>query len=106
MSTAQNTVLKSVSGKSAAQVLEENKARYQALIERRQRLQVELEAAARQLREAQDEAERDFGTRDIDALRAMYAKREEENEQKVAQFVQDLDALEAALVEVERQLAS
>lgn len=104
MSTANNTAIKA--GKSTAQILEESKARHQALAERRQRLQVELEAAARQLEEAESEAEREFGTRDLNELRELYAKREEENERKVSEFVSALDALEASLAEVERQLAN
>lgn len=105
MSTT-NTALKPAPAKTAAQVLEENKARYQSLAERRQRVQVELEAAARQLEEAQNEAERDFGTRDLAELRNLYTQREQENERLVTEFVSELDALEASLAEVERQLAS
>jgi len=101
-----NSGVKAVGTKGAAHLLEEHKARHAALTERRQRVQVELEAAARQLEEAQAEAERDFGTRDLAELRALYAQREQENERKVSQFIDDLNALEASLADVERQLAS
>ena len=107
MSIIKNTAsLKSVGSPSTAQLLEEHKARHQTLTERRQRVQVELETAARQLEEAQSEAERDFGTRDLAELRNLYTEREQENERKVSQFIEDLNALEAALAEMERQLAS
>lgn len=107
MSTVTNTAgLKAVGTKSTAQVLEEQKARHAALAERRQRAQVEMEHSARQLEEAQEEAEREYGTREVPALRTLFTEREQENERKVAQFIEDLNALEAALVEVERQLAA
>lgn len=107
MSTVKNAAaLRSVGSPSTAQLLEEHKARHQTLTERRQRVQVELETAARQLEEAQTEAEREFGTRDLAELRNLYTQREQENERKVAQFIEDLNALEAALAEVERQIAS
>lgn len=106
MSTTASVASVNVGGKSTAQILEEAKTRHQRLADRRQRVQVELEAAARQLEEAQDEAEREFGTRDLEALRELYAQREKENEQKVQEFVANLDELETALNEVEGQLAT
>lgn len=92
--------------KTSAQILEENRGRHQSLLERKQRVEVELRAAGHQLAEAQAEAQRDFGTSDLDALRTLYATREQENADKVSAFVAGLDALEQELADVERQLAS
>lgn len=92
--------------RSAAQRLEEQKSRFQALTERKNRLQVELETAARQFAEAQAEAQREFGTGDLDELRALYATSERENEERVAKFTADLDAIEKVLADTEAQLAS
>jgi len=107
MSTIRSAaVAKPTATKSAAQILEEQKARYQALIERRTKVFVELEPAGRQLEEAEAEAEREFGTRDLAQLRKMYLEREQENERRVNEFLQSLETLEQELAEVERQLAS
>jgi hypothetical protein len=102
-----STPLKSATPvKSAAQLLEEQKTRYDALVRRRTTVQVELEAANRQYTEAQEEAKKEFGTGDLDALRALYVQSEAENERKVRQFAQELDALETAVGDAEQQLAS
>jgi hypothetical protein len=92
-------------GASAAQRLEEAKARHRELIERRARVQAEFEAASRQLEQARQEAVEQFGTGDLDALRKMYVERERENEQAVEQFVRALNEREAALREAEAALA-
>jgi hypothetical protein len=92
--------------KSAAQQLEEQKARHQALVQRRTKVQVELESAARQYAEAQAEAQREFGTGDLEELRALYLRSEAENERAVQQFAKELDALETAVADAEQQLVS
>jgi hypothetical protein len=101
-----STVLKPATNKTAVQQLEEQKARHSALIQRRTKVQVEIEAASRQYAEAQEEAVREFGTGNLDALRELYLKNEAENERRVSQFIKDLDALENAIADTEQQLAS
>lgn len=92
--------------KNAAQLLEEQKTRFQTLLNRRTAVQVELATAERQLKEAGDEAEEEFGTRDIGQLRELFSSRETDNARKVQEFIGNLDALEAGLKEVEARLAS
>ena len=87
-------------------LLEQGKARHQKLAQRLTKVQVEVETATRQLRDAQEEAQREFGTSDLNSLRALYEQREADNARMVAEFVAQLDSLEQALSDVERQLAS
>jgi len=91
---------------SAAQRLEEAKARHRQMIERRAKAQADFEAAARQLKEAREQAEQEFGTGDLAQLRKLYGERERENEQAVDAFVRALDEREAALQQAESALAS
>ena len=63
-------------------------------------------AAQRQLKEARAEAEQEFGTGDLAALRKLYADRERENEQAVDRFVRELDEREAALAKAEAALSA
>ena len=92
--------------KTAAQLLEEQKARFNALAERRNRVAVELETAARQYAEAEAEAVREFGTGNLDELRQLYTTNEAENERRVRQFITEVDAVETTLSDIEKQLAS
>ena len=109
MSMTQNTTAVrakpvATQGPSAAQRLEAAKDRYQKLLDRATRVKIELQAASNQLAEARTEAEVDFGTGDLEGLRARYAEIERENEQRVGEFLQALDSQEQSLSEVEAQL--
>lgn len=90
----------------AAQRLEEARGRHRQMIERRARAQADFDAAERQLKEARAEAEHEFGTGDLAALRKLYGERERENEQAVDKFVRELDEREAALKQAEAALAA
>ena len=92
--------------KTSTQLLEEHKSRYAALVQRRTKVEVERESARRQYAEAQEEALREFGTGDLEALRQLYLQSEAENERKVQQFGRELDALESAVVDAEHQLVA
>lgn len=92
--------------KSAVEKLEEGKRRLVSLTDRRTRLQVELEAARRQLKEAQLEAELEFGTSDLNALRNLFKEREEQNNAAVEAFLESLSDLESALKKTEQALNS
>lgn len=91
--------------KSAAQLLEESKAKLTKLHERRTRAQTLLDAEAKRLAEARQEAEREFGTSDLEALRKLYAERSSENNCKVLEFMDVVENTERQLADVERQLA-
>lgn len=89
----------------AAQKLVNDLNRYQALLTRRTKAETEVDTAARQLAEAQEEAIREFGTGDLEKLRELFTTNEAANEQLVKEFSEKLDALEAALRDVEKALA-
>ena len=93
-------------GSSAAQRLEEARSRHRQMIERRAKAQADFEAAKRQLKEAREEAEQEFGTGDLASLRKLYADRERENEQAVDKFVRELDEREMALRQAETALTA
>lgn len=83
--------------KSAIERLEEGKRRLLTLTDTRTRLEVELQAARRQLAEAQQEAEQEFGTSDLDKLRALFRDREERNNKAVEAFLDALTEAENSL---------
>jgi hypothetical protein len=101
-----STPLKAAAVKTSTQLLEEHKSRYAALVQRRTKVEVERESARRQYAEAQEEALREFGTGDLEALRQLYLQSEAENERKVQQFARELDALETAVGDAEQQLVA
>lgn len=90
--------------KSAVERLEAGKRQLAALIDRRTRLQVELEATKRQLKEAQLEADLEYGTADLTALRNLYKEREAQNNAAVEAFLQSLTDLEVELKKTEQAL--
>lgn len=88
--------------KTAVELLEEQKKRYEKLVARRGTLQGELTAAQRQLKEAEEEALREFGTANLDELRALLKQRQAENDQKTMEFMDVLDACEDQLKAIEQ----
>lgn len=89
--------------KSAVDVLNEQKTRLSALQERRTRAQVRLENERRALEEARAEAQRLFGTSDLDQLRELFRTSQGENDRKVMDFLMALDKVEQQLADIERQ---
>ncbi len=89
--------------KTSVQILDEQKKRLATLQERRTRLQVRLETERKALEEAQAEALAQFGTSDLDALRALYRERQSDNDRKVMEFVMELDEIDQRLGDIERQ---
>jgi hypothetical protein len=94
------------STKSAAQLLEESKLKLNRLAERRTRAQALLEAERQRLEEARADARAEFGTDDLEALRRLYTERSAENNIKVLEFMDGVEAAERQLADVERQLAA
>lgn len=88
--------------KTAVELLEEQKKRYEKLVARRGALQGELTAAQRQFKEAEEEALREFGTANLDELRALLKQRQAENDQKTMEFMDVLDACEEQLKAIEQ----
>lgn len=90
--------------KTSVQVLEEQRRRLTTLQERRTRAQVRLEGERKNLKEAQEEAQRLFGTSDLAELRRLYSARQGENDEKVMDFMMNLDSVEEKLGAIERQI--
>ncbi len=65
-----------------------------------------MDTAARQRDEAKEESKRDFGTDDLEALRALYVNTEQENERVLQEFEKEVNAYEAAVKEAETALAA
>jgi 5-hydroxyisourate hydrolase-like protein (transthyretin family) len=92
--------------KSAVELLEAHKKRWNALKERHTRAQVRLEADKAALQEAQAQARELFGVDDLEALRALFKERQSANDQLVREFGLQLDSVERSLADIERQLAA
>jgi len=85
--------------------LEQAKQRVQLANKRRERIQVQLEAARQQYTEAVREAEAAHGTADLDKLRAKLVDLEAQNAAAVAEFVRAVDDFEAFIARIEGALA-
>lgn len=91
--------------KNAVAMLEESKKKFETLVQKRTRIQVELETAKRQFLEASEEAKSEFGTADLGELRELYRNREAENNAKAVEFAMAVEDLEAQLAEIEQKAA-
>ena len=85
--------------------LEQAKQRVQLANNRRQRIQVQLEAARQQYTEAVKEAEAAHGTADLNKLRAKLVDLEAQNAAAVDEFVRAVDEFEAFIARIEGALA-
>lgn len=90
--------------KTSVQILDDQKRRLAALQERRTRVQVRVETERRALQETQAEAQAQFGTSDLEALRQLYRDRQSDNDRKVVEFVMALDEIDQRLSDIERQI--
>jgi len=71
--------------------------RHRQLTTQATRLEVEVEAAAKQVKALEAEAIAQFGTADLSELTKLLESRQAANEAKKAAFVQDVNKLEAEL---------
>ena len=92
--------------KTSVELFEESKRRLSALRERHTRAQVRLETERQALAAAKAEAQAQFGTNSLDALRELYKTQNSENDQVVMDLVLFLDDVERKLGDVERQIAA
>lgn len=90
--------------KNAVALLKEQKDRLDKLRDRQARVAGELGAKKQQLADASAEAVREFGTDNLDELRALFARREAANDELVMGFMLQLDEVEARLADIERQV--
>lgn len=90
---------------SALEQLEQLKKRLDALTTRRTQAQVKLEAARQQYAEAVKEAKENYGTAELDELRAILVRQEEANNAALAEFTRGLDQFENFISRIEAALA-
>lgn len=90
---------------SALEQLEQLKKRLDALTTRRTQAQVKLEAARQQYAEAVKEAKDNYGTAELDELRAILVRQEEANNAALAEFTRGLDQFENFISRIEAALA-
>jgi hypothetical protein len=89
--------------KNAVALLKEQKERLEKLRERRTRVAGELGARKQQLADACAEAKKEFGTDNLEEMRALYSRREAANDEVVMNFILQLDDVEQKLADIERQ---
>ena len=88
-----------------AQEIEELRRRYDDLNQKRIRTDANLQNARKRLEELQEQAKKNFGTDDLDELRAKLTEMKSENERKRSEYQESLDRIEYELAEVEQQYA-
>lgn len=89
---------------TALEQLEQSKQRVERANARRQRIQVQLEAARQQYAEAVKEAEAAYGTSDLAKLRTLLAQQEADNEKAIREFVLAVEDFESFIVRIETAL--
>ena len=85
------------------QTLEQLSQRYSRLNDQRVRAQTNLENAQSQLDNLEKQALESFGTSDLQDLKSKLAAMESENEKRLVEYQQHLDAIESQLADVEKQ---
>ena len=88
-----------------AQEIEELRRRYDDLNQKRIRTDANLQNARKRLEELQEQAKKNFGTDDLDELRAKLTEMKSDNERKRSEYQESLDRIEYELAEVEQQYA-
>jgi hypothetical protein len=99
------TTERTIDSKTAIAQFEAGKKKFDELVQRRTRLQVELEASRRQFLEGSREAELEFGTSKLPELRELYKTKEATKLQDILEFVMGVDELEAELNDIEQKAA-
>jgi hypothetical protein len=92
-----------IDSKNAIPTFEAGKKKFEQLVQRRTRLQVELEASRKQFLEASREAEVEFGTSNVNELREQFKSKEATKLQDILEFVMGVDELEAELNDIEEK---
>ena len=88
-----------------AQEIEELRRRYDDLNQKRIRTDANLQNARKRLEKLQEQAKKNFGTDDLDELRAKLTEMKSDNERKRSEYQESLDRIEYELAEVEQQYA-
>lgn len=94
-----------IDSKNAIPMFEAGKKKFDAIVQRRSRLQAELEVSRRQFLEGSKDAEIEFGTSKLPELRELYKTREATKLQNILEFVMGVDEVEAELKDIEEKAA-
>jgi phage shock protein A len=87
------------------QSIEELTKRFSELNTKKIQAETNLKNAEQSLAKLREKAREDYGTDDIDKLKAKLAEMEAENEHKRSEYQRSLDKIEADLEQVERKYA-
>ncbi len=93
-------------GDSEKQSIDQLKQRYTVLHERKIKASATLDHAREQLEKLQKQAREQYGTDNIEELRAKLAAMEAENERRRAEYQADLERIETELATVEEKFAT
>ncbi len=92
-------------GSAEKQSIDELKQRYTVLHERKIKASTTLDHAKEQLDKLQKQAREQYGTDNVEELRAKLAALEAENERRRAEYQADLERIETELATVEQKFA-
>lgn len=88
---------------NAAGSIEELTNEYERLNERKIQAQTQLDEATNRLRELQEEAEKEFGTSDVEQLQAKLEQMESENERRRQEYQELLEGIASDLEKIEQE---
>lgn len=93
-----------LTGEDFVSRVKELKERQETITARVNRVNAKLEERKVRLREVEDKAEKEFGTRDPKALRLELTRREQANNDKLLAFEKDIEASESQVSALEKAL--
>lgn len=85
------------------QSIEELKKRYENLHRKKIQAEANLDNAKKQLEELKEQARKEYGTEDIEALKKKLAEMQAENERRQSEYQQQLNKVESDLAAVEEK---
>jgi hypothetical protein len=104
MTTQSITTPKAMSEKEAIDKLQQLKEKERTLNEKLIRMKAESSSVSKELDALKADARAEFGTDNLEELRALYRKNMEENSASIIQFSKGLEDIELILGHVESQL--
>jgi predicted nucleic acid-binding Zn-ribbon protein len=85
-----------------ARSIEQLKSEYEKLNKKKIEAETELKGAEKQLKDLQKDAEKEFGTSDVDELTKKLKEMEAKNEKQRSEYQELLDKIAGELAEVEK----
>jgi hypothetical protein len=92
--------------KAAIQTIDELQVRYQRLAEEKIKVETQRDSAQQQLQEIKADALEQFGSDDLNTLKARLADMKTNNDQKRIDYQKQLDQIEQKLVEIDEQFVA